>query len=361
MSNHKKIIIKKNTIIYIMSPSNTFTGGPELLHQLAFNINKILKIETKMFYLPDGNKNPIHPNFKKYKLKYSKKINDLEDNIIIIPEYYLFLKYSEKFKNIRKILWWLSVDNYYGYKFRYDFNKFSRSIIKIPFNLIKLFNICTNYFFGIFTIHDYLKILYKFINIKKQSEIKQIDQHFAQSTYAYNFLKKNFKNLHFLSDFQRSEILKKCKSNSYKKKNLVCYSNKSNNFIDRLMQTTNFKMTKLSGMNTDQIIDVFKKAKVYLDFGYHPGKDRMPREAALFNNCIITNKKGSAFNNYDVPIKKKYKFKELNSNLTKLKTLIEDIFKNHNKEVKNFKNYKKVILKEEVKFKSDLRKIFLKI
>ena len=27
---------------------------------------------------------------------------------------------------------------------------------------------------------------------------------------------------------------------------------------------------------------------IYLDFGYHPGKDRMPREAALFNNCIIT-------------------------------------------------------------------------
>ena len=32
-----------------MSPSNTFTGGPELLHQLAFYISKILKIDTKMF------------------------------------------------------------------------------------------------------------------------------------------------------------------------------------------------------------------------------------------------------------------------------------------------------------------------
>ena len=38
MINHRKIVLKKNTVIYIMSPSNTFTGGPELLHQLAFYI-----------------------------------------------------------------------------------------------------------------------------------------------------------------------------------------------------------------------------------------------------------------------------------------------------------------------------------
>ena len=35
-----------------------------------------------------------------------------------------------------------------------------------------------------------------------------------------------------------------------------------------------------------------------------PWKDKMPREAVLFNNCIITNLKGSAKNNQDIPIKK---------------------------------------------------------
>ena len=48
-------------------------------------------------------------------------------------------------------------------------------------------------------------------------------------------------------------------------------------------------MIKLSGFNSKQIINIYNKTKVYLDFGYHPGKDRMPREAALFNNCIIIN------------------------------------------------------------------------
>ena len=45
----------------------------------------------------------------------------------------------------------------------------------------------------------------------------------------------------------------------------------------------------------------------------------MPREAVLFNNCIITNKKGSAKNSFDIPIKEKYKFFESQKNLVFIK------------------------------------------
>ena len=67
----------------------------------------------------------------------------------------------------------------------------------------------------------------------------------------------------------------------------------------------------------------------------------MPREAVLFNNCIITNRRGSAKNNYDIPISKRYKFDERNSNLTKIKNIIDGIFNNYNKEIKYFAKYKK--------------------
>ena len=97
-----------------------------------------------------------------------------------------------------------------------------------------------------------------------------------------------------------------------------------------------------------------------MDFGYHPGKDRMPREAVLFNNCIITNRRGSAKNNYDIPIKKKYKFDEKNSNLKKIKYSIDNIFNDYKNEIKNFKNYKRQILNEKKIFNRDLIKIFKK-
>ena len=76
-------------------------------------------------------------------------------------------------------------------------------------------------------------------------------------------------------------------------------------------------------------------------------KDRMPREAVLFNNCILTNKRGSAGNKYDIPIKKQYKFEERKFNLKKIKDIIVKIFNDYEKELKNFSKYKKLILEEK--------------
>ena len=359
MAGNKKIIIKKTTKIYVMAPSNTFTGGPEVLHQIAYALKKNFNQSTFMFYLPES-LNPIHKNFQKYNLKYVNKIEDKEENILIIPEHYTFIKYALKYKNLKKILWWLSVDNYFGYKIRIDFNKFIRSIIKIPFNFLKIFNLITNYSFGFLTYHDYLKYIYSFVNLNKLNEFKNIDLHLCQSFYAYYFLKKYFKNIAYLSDYQREEIILNSKKKILNKKNLICYSNKSNAFIKKIAKFTNYKMIELKGFNSKQIINIFKKTKIYLDFGYHPGKDRMPREAALFNNCIIVNRRGSAKNNYDIPINKRYKFDERNSNLKKIKKTIDNIFNNYEKEIKYFTNYKKKILNEKKLFNQNLKKIFKK-
>ena len=360
MDGNKKIIIQKKTKVFVLAPANTFTGGPELLHQVAADIKETFRVNVKMVYLPILQSNPVHSNFKKYKLDYSSFIDDDEKNILIIPEPYHFLEHSLKYKKIKKILWWLSVDNYFGYKFRHNYNKFFRSIIKIPFNILKILNKLSDYTFGIYTYHDYLKFIYSFSNLQKFKELKQIHLHLSQSKYAYDYLKANFKNLKFLSDYQRDEILKNSKKIKKTKKNLICYSSKSNEFIEIIKKTYNFKMIKLSGFNTKQMINIYKKTKVYLDFGYHPGKDRMPREAALFNNCIITNKKGSAKNKFDVPINEKFKFEEKKMNLEKISKTILNIFKNYQKELKYFKKYKRTILNEKKYFNKDLKKIFVK-
>jgi hypothetical protein len=41
---------------------------------------------------------------------------------------------------------------------------------------------------------------------------------------------------------------------------------------------------------------------VYIDFGNHPGRDRIPREAAAMGCVVITNRRGSAENDVDIPI-----------------------------------------------------------
>ena len=88
------------------------------------------------------------------------------------------------------------------------------------------------------------------------------------------------------------------------------------------------------------------KSKIYIDFGYHPGKDRAPREAVLFGNCLITNYKGSAGFYDDVTISNKFKFYEKYQNLKNINKLIYSIFDKYPKYFKDKIKYQKKILKE---------------
>lgn len=50
----------------------------------------------------------------------------------------------------------------------------------------------------------------------------------------------------------------------------------------------------LIGMTTEEMRSCMSKSKVYIDFGNHPGKDRIPREAAISGCIVITGKRGAA-------------------------------------------------------------------
>ena len=65
---------------------------------------------------------------------------------------------------------------------------------------------------------------------------------------------------------------------------------------------------RLENMNPQQLCDALDKSMIYIDFGNHPGKDRIPREACCRNCIVMTSKLGSANNSYDVPIPDEYKF-----------------------------------------------------
>ena len=358
-STNKKFSIKNFKKIYLMVPANVSTGGPEALHQLGNILKNDLKKDIQIFYIPNDHNNPVHPNYKKYNLEFTNEIYDDPENLLIIPEYFNYLIEALKFNKISKAIWWLSIDNYIGSRFRFTNNKFLRSFYKIPFNLVEIFNRLTNFFFGILTIEDYLKFIYKLKNINTHDEIRQASYHFTQSDYAYNFLKKKFSYVENLSDFIREDLLNNLKFSINQKENIICYNpKKSNKFMDYLMKNTNFKFVPLINLTNEEIINILKKSKIYIDIGSHPGKDRLPREAALLGNCIITNKKGSAGNPKDLSIPSEFKFKENLTNLNKINNKINQIFDDYDNEFDKFKEYLNSILKEENNFKNEVRNIF---
>lgn len=322
------IKINKKSIVYVLCPANFATGGTELLHQLVDALIKF-RLNAKIYYFPNNTQNPTAKRFEKYKINIAHKIDDTDSNIIIVPE--IYTHFINNFKHIKKVIWWLSVDNYY------ESQKGIKKRIKKILGLYKPYNFDNN------------SIL-----------------HLVQSHYAYDFLtNKNIKNIEFLSDYINDDYIEDYVSYSSKDRNNICFFNpkKGYKFTKLLINKCKnyIKWIPLENMSVNEIKNFLKKGKVYVDFGNHPGKDRFPREAAISGCCIITGKLGAAKFYEDIPIDSKYKFDNDVKNIDKIVNTIKICLDNYDEEIKNFKVYRKMILNEKQEFEKDLLNIFEKV
>lgn len=291
--------------IYVNTPAGAVAGGVESLYQLVDAINNIggdavIYFDNPSNYIDDF----IPQKYKHYNIKYSFNVEDTSDNWIIYHE--VWTDKLDQFKNIKKAIWWLSVDNNHG-KFK-DFNN---------------------------------------INIT----------HFYQSYYALFYLLQNgaqcFLPLFDYIPFKYIEADYDIKT----KTNIICYNPvKGKEITNKIKELNPNKIfVPLTNMNEDQIIDSLRLSKVYIDFGNHPGRDRIPREAAILGNCVITGFEGSSMFYNDIPISNKYKF----TNLEEVGGCLEDIFYDFKSNYNNFSLYRSNILNQKEQMYNLCKQYFL--
>lgn len=343
------INVTEKTKIYIFAPANTSTGGPECLHQLGSGL-KELGFNVFMYYIPNNNPAPIHKEYIHYNIPFVDKIEDSSENIIIVPELYNFIILLNNYQNLQKIIWWLSIDNFYG---SYYFNK--RKIIGL---IIWVINILTKKIVGK-NIIDYpkialgIKIDFNFI------KALNVSVHLAQSEYSKKHLEnQGIQNIEYLFDYiENGSNIDYNKSN---KENIVLYNPAKGVIFTKkiISKTPDIKFVPIQKMSHAEVIEVMKKSKVYIDFGNHPGRDKMPREAALCGCCIITGKRGSALFSKDIDIPEKYKFDENNESIEKIIYTIKDCVNNYNTNINEFETYKEDLKKGQINFMEQLKKVF---
>ena len=357
--------IKKSAKIYLCSPSGVFTGGPMCMHQLGFFLKNTLNLNVYMHYVPvkkkyKNLKNPIHENFRHLNLKHADKIEDIKDNIIISPEDFFFLNYIKKFKKIRKMIYWLSLDNHYPSFYHVNYNKFTRFFINIPFYLIRGFNKFTNNYKGISTYSEYSKYLYKMFHKQDLSIASTVLLNLSQSNYVHKYLLKLNHKSEELYDFLQDSFLENINLDNINKENIICYNPaKATDFIKFFIKKNkHLKFVPLINMNRKEILDNLIKSKIYIDFGTHPGRDKIPREAVLLGNCILTNKKGSANNPVDISIPDRFKFEETKKNEKTLNNIIREILNDYPNQFKNFLPYQLDVKNGKNIFKRQATNIF---
>lgn len=237
------------------------TGGPFALLQLAKAINdsnyecevlfynigtvQVKKIKKKIF-----KKSIIVGSFTvKYRRKPRIKIPNLSyrvctdldvNDIIIFPE--VALNYSTTFYNLgfkKRVFWWLSWNN-------------------APLgNLTKFNNV---------------------INLKNC-------MHIFQSKYAQKEAARLGFNGSIVSDYTIFNYT--VDGTEFIKTNDICFLEGKAPGTEKLIKelSNHFSIIAIRKMSQTQVIQTLKNSKFFVDFGSHPGKDRIPREAAL-NNCI---------------------------------------------------------------------------
>ena len=289
------------------------TGGPEALHQLCDAINNNGG-EAYIWYHGEKYDKP-HPAYAHYNIKLIENLIDEEGYNIVFPE--SEGKIVPNIKKAKIYFWWLSANNeiLINNDFEYYGNSFQNP------NIIHLY----------------------------------------QSYWAlYHLWNKEAIKYLPLFDFINDNFIKQSLSNTSSKEDVVCFNPKkgyeyTSQIINLLPQV---KFVPLINMSRDQVIDTLKKSKIYIDFGYHPGKDRFPREAALMNNIVISGFRGSAMFYNDMPIDPlKYKFNV--EDMVSAANGIKEYLHNYDEQIEDFNLYKNVILNQKEEFTNQVKQIFL--
>jgi hypothetical protein len=305
--------------IFVISPNHRTTGGVELLHQFVDQANR-LGANANIVYFPFNRPHEQPQAYRKYSAPQARLTDcNTQDAVVIVPETLTHL--IPKLTKATVAIWWLSVDNYFGSQ--------------------KLRFLAANR-------------LWPFTHWRPST--KQKIFHLSQSQYAVDFLKGNsIPQCSLMTDYLNEDFVNAAGCMDLSRKDRLVAFNPAKG-LERTMAVLkhlpdDIETVALQGLTRDGMVAVLAKAKVYIDFGNHPGKDRIPREAALMNCCVVTNKRGSAANEIDVPLLPMYKVSDTETDYEKsAAVMIASVVNSYEDHLDHFEHYRKSICQERSAF-----------
>lgn len=318
----------KYRTVYILCPAQVRTGGPEALHQLGRALRD-LGHDAWMVYLTappqapvaEGSTvtfaevaDPMPSAYQAYAVPHTFRVSDDADNAVVIPE--TLPAMAQSFSRAKAHLWWLSIDN--GLRAVANFGGLS------AVRAAGWVNMC-------------------------------------QSYYALSYLAaQGIAGLPLFDYTSPGNFLAARESGDpASRHNRILYPARSAWFAGWLRRwAPDLQWQEIVGLTSEQAQRLFLTSKLYVDFGRHPGKDRMPREAAILGCCIITGRQGSAANPFDIPIPDRYKFRDSRLNIPRISRAIRTALDEYDERLRDFATYRQIIAGEREEFIAQVRRVF---
>jgi hypothetical protein len=318
--------------LQVVAPVGAQSGGPESLHNLA-RLAIRLGFDVEIVYFPYGEGHQVPDRYVHYQIPVST-LKDEVDVAVVFPEIYCMQ--ALRLKNAKPLIWWLSVDFFQRIKYHSLRDKIRYFLMALrrerPFGGVKTLRGLT---------------------------------HLTKASYDRAFLEKNKITGMQLSGPISSFYLQPCPDELIiKKENTILYSTHRNTKIvaSLILRFPEFNFISLSSLSEQKLRELYLSSKLFIDFGNHPGKERMPREAVVSGCCIFTGLLGSAANDEDIPIPKRFKLDVEDPKFyDKFKTLVSEVFDNFFVTSKEFDSYRREIYADPAQQEKDFLYISDKI
>lgn len=267
----------------ILCPRATLTGGPEALHQLGHAM-RAAGLDAAITYFPMRPDNRTPEKFAHYGVPVELRLADAPDVVVVVGE--TATDWVWRIRRARVLVWWLSVD--------FHFKRPEKWTKRAKLWLRERLPSRRPYAF------------------QPHARVR----HAWQSEYARRFLlSRGVTDALPLTDYIAPALTVPEEALPAAPRRDVCLYNprKGWAFTQRLIaacEGAGVEFVPLVGYTEAQLRELFGAAKLYVDFGEHPGRDRIPREAAASGCVVLTGRRGSAGNPVDVPLPEAYKFDE---------------------------------------------------
>ncbi|MGW9112868.1 hypothetical protein [Microbacterium sp. NPDC055683] len=270
---------------YVYYPRGLATGGPEALHQLVDSLRRQGR-EAFLVPVPGTEGAPRAERYAHYDAPEAPSVVDAEGNEVVVPETQALL--LRDLEHARPFVWWLSID----YAPRFVIERAGRSTLPIERTRMSRPPLL------------WLRHLKRALRGWRTGEdaILAGAGHLVQSHYAWNHVHAHLGRVGtILSDYTP---LAPVAASVEGRAPRIAYNPAKSAVIMRELarRRPDLELLPLRGMTGDEVAEALRTSLVYLDLGTHPGKDRMPREAAAMGAIVLVARRGAGANDVDVPL-----------------------------------------------------------
>jgi hypothetical protein len=314
------------------------TGGPEALHQLVDAL-RAQGVDAALTPISGTTRAPRAAEYKQYDAPERSHRFDDTETALVFPEVYRggFLARQPAW------CWWLSVDNSILWRGTRRWRG-GRSQ-SLPWKAVAL-------------SRRLREIPTRRLLRRKIDAI----EHLAQSTYAWSFVLEHHHPMpSVVSDYVTMPVENRTPRLS--ERPVIAFNPaKGGEHVRRVrdrLSPGSVEWVALEGMSREEVRAALLRTHVYLDLGFHPGKDRLPREAAACGATVALLRTGSAAFSADVPIPGDHKIDPTHNipdhATTVVTRLLSDLERHHSLQAR----YREMIRNERSRFEREVRAVFV--